>query len=157
MVRSTTAMTLVQLVWRKADYHKLFQLNCSAERSTPATERISGAVLNRVGFAERSEAALRGFHRREYASFLLDQVVFNPPCLFGSLEELLPWGHTFAEKHPVSLSLFGGPIFTVHGHDAAGIGFDPGNRIRSGLDTGADVELQHHIFGGVGGEHFDGT
>src|SRR6266478_2269992 len=105
-------------------------INCSSsivQRNLRRRQRqsalVSGAVLNRVRFAERSEAALRGFHRREYASFLLDQVVFNPPCLFGSLEELLPWGHAFAEKHPVSLSLFGGPIFTVHGHDAAGIGF----------------------------------
>ena len=45
----------------------------------------------------------------------------------------------------------------MHGHNAAGICFDPGNRIRSSLDTRADVELQHHVLARVRGEHFHGA
>src|SRR6266481_3022830 len=127
------------------------------KQASPPLIKKSAQLLTRVRFPERSQAALRSLHRWERAPFLLDQVEFNSARFLRSLKQLLPWSHTFAEKHPVSLSLFGGPILAVHGHNAAGIRFDPGNRIRSSLNTRADVELQHHVLARVRGEHFHGA
>src|ERR1039458_10237495 len=101
------------------------------------------------------QAALGGFQLREAAAFLLDQVILHASSFLARGENLEPGRIAFAEQDPGAavLSLAGPPVLEVHRVDAAGVGFDPRNRVVADLHASADVELQHHFLGRIGGQY----
>src|SRR5215475_9740360 len=91
--------------------------------------------------AESLEAALGGFEWGEAAAFLLEEIVLEAASIFGGGEDFFPGGDALSEEDLVALS--GGPVLAVHRADAARVGADPGDRIGTGCDAGADIELQN--------------
>src|SRR5712672_3079238 len=75
------------------------------------------------------------------AAFLFNKVVLHSTGLLRGFEYLQPWAIALTESDGISARLSGAPVLAVNTPNAAGVGVDPGNRVLSGLHTGADVEL----------------
>src|SRR6185312_2368868 len=71
------------------------------------------------------------------------------------MEYLFPGRRALAEKHLVSAARR--PIFAVDRTNSTRIFFNPGNGVRTRLDTGSDVQLQHHPFSRVFRNQLDGS
>src|SRR5262249_15018265 len=114
--------------------------HCGKEQSSEDSHLERSAA---VGCAEGGQALLGGFHLREAAALLFDQVVLDAAAVFGRLEKLFPRCHAFTEKDRVAFAGVGRPLLAMHGAYAAGIGLDPGDGVGTRFKASANVQLQH--------------
>src|SRR5262245_13041824 len=135
--------------WRSGVLRGSADVPCASRRVAPASVRAKSNTRTFMSFTPHVmpgvETTLRRVELGIPAPLLLHQIILNAAYRLDRREELLPRADAFAEQHAIALLLSGRtwrPVLEVDALDAAGVRFDPRDRISARFETRAHVELE---------------